>query len=497
MSFSNSFAQAASRQNGAASNLGRTTNGAATNLTSHSACVDFFAQAPAMRGKTSQAIILFNRAYAENPDIALRTLLFLRDVRGGAGERQLFRDILQDLSLRNPNDAARIVMKTPEVGRWDDLFSAAGSARDFAFALIDHALLGQDDKLAAKWMPRKGPNAEALRKHMGLSSMQYRKIIVGLSQTVEQQMCAREWDKINFSHVPSVAAKTYQKAFSKRAADAYAAYRDALKKGDPKVKVNAGAIFPHDVIVGLRNGIKDVAEAQWKALPDYLGTDDGILPLIDLSGSMTCRLGGINDTVTCRDVSMALGLYIAERQRGAFHNLVMTFSSDTRVVTLADSMTLAAKLEAIDDRYAGSTNIEAAFRKILEIALLNRVAPSAMPKKLLILSDMEFDSACVGTVNPGRGMAYAQILRQIAQSRITALDMLRYQYVVAGYVMPQIVFWNLNARLGNNPVTVKDDGIAMVGGYSPALLKSILACKDFSPENVMLEAVMGDRYKLA
>jgi len=485
------FAQAAATRAGAASNIGRTTNGAGTNLTTHSACLDFFSQAPAMRGKTSQAIILFNLAYAENKDLALRILQWLRDVRGGAGERQLFRDILADLCLRAPNDAARIVMKVPEIGRWDDMLSATGIVLDFAHILIDYALTSKDDRLAAKWMPRKGPQAEALRKRMGLSPVQYRKLLVGLSDTVEQKMCARQWDAINFSHVPSVAAKQYQKAFTKRAAEAYAAYKASLVKGDGTAKVNASAIFPHDVLVGLGRGDSVVAEAQWKALPDYLAADAGILPLIDLSGSMGCPVGGWNSgsKVTCRNVAMALGLYTAERQTGAFKNIVFTFSSDTRVVTLSDTMTLARKVALVNDHFAGSTNVEAAFRKILEIAVQYNVAPADMPKKLLILSDMEFNQATSGP--------YVDTSGRWQNNRNTALDMVHAAYSKAGYTMPQIVFWNLNARLGNNPVTIRDDGTALVGGYSPALLKSILACKDFSPENVMLEAVMVERYALA
>lgn len=479
------FSRAASRHSGASSNLGRTTNGAATNLTTHSACLDFFAQAPAMRGKLAQAQMLFDRAYAENPDYALRTLLWLRDVRGGAGERQTFRHILQNLSLRDPNIAGKVVMRTPEVGRWDDVLSVGGEARKFAFTLVDHALLGQQDRLAAKWMPRKGADAEALRTWMGLTPKQYRKVLVGLSDTVEQKMCAKQWDQINFSHVPSVTAKVYQKAFGKNAAEAYARYKAALVKNDGTAKVNAAAIFPHDVLMGLHRGDEVVAEAQWKALPDYLGSADAnILPLIDVSGSMSCLLGGgTAGSVTCKQTAIALGLYVSERQSGAFRNLVFTFSDRPRVVTLTDTMRLKAKVQAIDNGAVANTNIEATFAKVLEIALANNVPAADMPKKLLILSDMEFDAA---TGYYGRD-----------RSNTTAMDMVRAKYAAAGYALPHIIFWNLNALIGNNPVNVRDDGTATVGGYSPALLKAILAgSDDFTPLGIMRNTIMVDRYKL-
>lgn len=483
------FARAAARSNGSSSNLGRTTNGAATNLTTHSACLDFFAQAPAMRGKSAQAKILFDRAYAENPDYALRTLLWLRDVRGGAGERQTFRDILQHLSLTNPNIAAKVVMRIPEVGRWDDVLSVGGEARKFAFTLVDHALLGQQDRLAAKWMPRKGADAEALRAWMGLTPKQYRKVLVGLSDTVEQKMCAQQWDQINFSHVPSVAAKQYQKAFGKRAAEAYARYKAALVKNDGTAKVNASAIFPHDVLTGLFLGDEVVAEAQWKALPDYLGASDAnILPLIDVSGSMGELLGGgTAGSVSCRTAAIALGLYTSERQSGAFRNLVFTFSATPRVVTLSDTMRLKAKVKAIDNGEVANTNIEATFAKVLEIAIAQNVPAADMPKKLLILSDMEFDAAVSGNISFSRRLV----------TPTTAMDMVRKQYAAAGYALPHIIFWNLKARIGNNPVTVRDDGTALVGGYSPALLKAILAgTDDFTPLGIMRTTIMVDRYRL-
>lgn len=471
----------------------RTTNGARTNKSSLSACVDLFFIAAASRGKDISK--QFIAAYKENREIALRLLLWLRDCRGGAGEREQFRKLWRVLHDLSQFDAYAVLSKVPEVGRWDDVLAApGGNVRDLAFQMISLAL-SDGDRLAAKWMPRKGDTANELRKFLGLTPKAYRKLLVGLSDTVEQKMCAKEWNSINFAHVPSVAAARYQKAFGRNAADAYAAYKASLVKGE--TKVNASTIFPHDVLLAFKRGDRVVAEQQWKALPNYLGDgDEGILPLIDVSGSMTCRLGqDPKTTTTCRDVSIGLGLYIAERQRGAFRNVCFTFSSDARAVVLSDKMDLAQKMRAVDDGYAGSTNIEAAFRRILEIAKDGKVAPKDMPKKLLILSDMEFNQA----VSDGRysggygGYLYGN---RTAAPKQSALDMVRAAYAAAGYEMPQIVFWNLNARAGNCPATIKDDGTALVSGYSPAILKAILKGKNITPISVMLDALMVDRYAM-
>jgi len=462
---------------------GVTTNGARTNLSSMSACVDLFFAAGASRGKDISD--LFKRAYTENREIAVRLLLWLRDCRGGAGEREQFRKLWQTLHLLNPVDANIIIDKVPELGRWDDLLAAQGDNRTFALAMIE-AALKDGNRLAAKWMPRKGPEANELRKFLGLTPKAYRKLLVDLSDTVEQRMCAKEWDAINFNHVPSVAAARYQKAFGRNAADAYAAYKASLVKGT--AKVNASAIFPYDVLRGLKNGDVTVATAQWNALPNFLG-DDFILPMVDVSGSMDCPVGGdYKSTTTCMDVAISLGLYLADKQSGAFRDLVLTFSGSPEFVRL-HGKTLAQKEHAIrTSQWAMNTNIEAAFQAILDVAVANRVPADQMPKKLLILSDMEFDAA----TREKQSWRYGYR----PQPKTTALSMAKEAYAAAGYDLPQIVFWNLNARAGNSPATIRDDGTALVSGFSPAILKAILKGKTITPASVMMDALMVERYDL-
>jgi hypothetical protein len=171
-------------------------------------------------------------------------------------------------------------------------------------------------------MPRKGRVAVALREGLGMSPKEYRKTIASLSKTVEQQMCARKWDDINFSHVPSIASKAYQKAFKKHQATRYEEWQKGLATGE--TKVNAAAIFPHDVIVGLRNGDIVTAEAQWAALPNYMEGSSGMIPMVDVSGSMSSAKAGGN--ASCMDIALALGLYISERQQGTFKDEIITFS---------------------------------------------------------------------------------------------------------------------------------------------------------------------------
>jgi len=330
--------------------------------------------------------------------------------------------------------------------------------------------------LASKWMPRKGEIANDLRKYLNYDPKTYRKMLVNLTKVVETQMCAKEWDQINYDHVPSVAANRYQKAFNKRDATRYAAWKEGLKDGTSKV--NAGVLYPYDVLKSMAHGDRDVALAQWEALPNYLG-DDAILPMVDVSGSMSSPVGGQKGVgMTCMDVAISLGLYIADKQQGAFKDCWLTFTSDSHIDVLKGD--LLAKISQVQRNVGYDTNIESAFRSILGVAVQNNLPASEMPKYLLVLSDMEFNPAWAGGVSLG------------------AFDIAKGVFKFVGYELPKLVWWNLNARpdaTGNSPVRFDQRGTAMVSGFSPSIMKSILAAKNFSPRDVMLETINGERYQ--
>lgn len=443
-----------------------TENGMPTRVGSADALTDLFFKIGAMRNQN--VLPPFVAAYAEDKELAIRIALWVRDIRSGAGERKTFRSILRYLSDNDEEMAIRVVNQTPRLGRWDDLFSTTGKSRNAAFALIKTALDNKDG-LCAKWMPRKGVDAEALRSYLKLPPKKYRKLLVGLSSTVETQMCAKEWASINYSHIPSVAAARYQKAFNKRDPERYKEYRDALVKNDGTVKINASAVYPYDIIRSMRSGDQVVAQAQWDALPNYMG-EDSILAMVDTSGSMTCSASG---SISCLDGAVSLGLYLADKNKGAFKDTFLTFSGTPQLVTLKG--TLRQKITQMNDStWAMNTNIEAAFLKILSVAKNGNVSQDEMPKKILILSDMQFDSC---TRNPSQ----------------SAMAMIESQYQEAGYEVPQIIFWNLSNSNGV-PVEFDKSGTALISGFSPSILKSVLKAEDMTPRAVMLKTIMADTY---
>jgi len=452
-----------------------TANGMATFESSLDPAVDLFFAVGSSRGKDLSGA--FARAYANDPDVSMKILFWARDAREGAGERDTFRKLIQFLEIAQPDSLMKNLSLIAEYGRWDDLLVFnTPRFKMAAYNLISRALR-DGNGLAAKWMPRKGPIANELRKYLNFTPKAYRQLLVGLTKVVEQQMCAKEWDQINYNHVPSVASSRYMKAFTKHDKDRYAAWKEGLKDGTSKV--NASVLYPYDVIKSANYGNREVSLAQWEALPNYLG-DDKILPMVDVSGSMTCSVGGQKGVgLTCMDVAVSLGLYIADKQQGAFKDCFLNFSDNSRIQILKGD--LLGKLNQMRSSDWGmSTSLESAFREILRVATANNLPASEMPKSLIIFSDMEFNSAC----REGRSVGAFELAQKMFES--------------AGYELPKIIWWNLNARAdatGNSPVRFDQQGTALVSGFSPNLMKSILASKSFSPRDVMMETIGADRYQ--
>jgi hypothetical protein len=412
----------------------------------------------------------FARALAQDETTALRLLMWARDVRGGAGEREVVRKILLNLEKTNPEALARVLPHLAEFGRWDDLLIfKTKEVKAKAFTMIGDALRAKNG-LAAKWMPRQGALAAEIRTFFGMSPKFYRKSLVELSKTVEQNMCAQDWTNINYSHVPSLAAARYQKAFKKHDAAGYEAYKAALVTGD--AKVNAAAVYPYDVIKSHKfGGDATVLQAQWDALPNYIG-DELVLPMCDVSGSMSCPVGG-NANLTCMDVCVSLGLYLADKNTGPFKDMFLTFSAKSKIEILKGN--LISKLAQLQRaQWDMNTNLNAAFEEVLRVAKAGKVEANDMPKYILIMSDMQFD--------------------QCTRYDDSAMQMIERKYSEAGYEVPNIVFWNLNAKAGQSPVKFDKKGTALVSGFSPAILQSILAAEDLDPTSVMMQTLNSARY---
>lgn len=466
------------------STMTETENGDITHLSSANDFVDLFFKIGASRGRADTLSGLATKCAVQDLGLTMRLMFWARDVRGGAGERDMFRTLVKTLISRKgitQDVVKRIINKTVEVGRWDDVLHIFYGTKfvDIAFEAITNALR-DGDGLCAKWMPReKSANrkmAHSLRKYMKISAKQYRQMIAELTAVVETQMCKQEWTSIEFDKVPSQAVNNYRKAFARNAPVEWEQFLSAIENGD--VKINAGAIYPYQLIK--RSGIwgstytMDASQvAQWEALPDYSdGVEASILPVVDVSGSMGCP-AGTDTSVTCLDVAVSLGLYLSEKLNGKFKDSFVTFSDSPKLKTLKGTIHERLKQLSGDNDWQMSTNLDAVFELLLTAATKHKVAKADMPTTVLILSDMQFNR-CV-------------------KMNGTAFERTKQRFIDAGYDVPQIVFWNLNAR-DNAPVTFDTSGAALVSGFSPSLVKSILSCKDMSPTSMMFETLMNNRY---
>ncbi len=454
-----------------------TENGMPTNSSSLNHCVNLFFQIGAMRGINKKKLISkFSKAYNEDALIAMKILFWARDVREGAGERQIFRDILGWLCKNHSEVLKKNVHLISEYGRWDDVLTLVGTDNCWLEPLeLIKSALNNKDGLCAKWMPRKGVKANTIRKYLNMTPKEYRKLLVSLTNVVETSMCSKKWENIDYSKLPSLAASRYQKAFHKNDGERYREYINSLKKGT--VKINAGAVYPYDITKSLKFGDSEIASEQWKALPNYMeGSEERILPVVDVSGSMVCSAGN-NPNVSCMDVAISLGLYISERNVGQFKDTFITFSERPIFQVLnGDLKDRYQQLKRAD--WGMNTNLASTFELILEQAVKHQVSQHEMPTKVLILSDMEFDSANVlGKWNP------------------TAQQMIKEMFENAGYKTPDIVYWNINARNDNFPTSFNEMGTVLVSGFSPSIMKNVLTCDNFTPYNMMMETVDSLRYE--
>jgi hypothetical protein len=456
-----------------------TKNGMTTNSSSLSECVNLFFSIGAMRGKGKDKVVtLFSKAFNEDPRTAMRILFWSRDVREGAGERQIFRDVMSYLVENYPQTVKTNLDLIPEYGRWDDVHVLFGTEleNDVVTLLVRGLRDTNTSALVSKWMPRKGLVFNKVRKFLKVTPKELRTMVVSLSKTVEQKMCSKRWEEIEYPKTPSLAMSRYTKAFGRNDGERFKSFIESLKKGE--VKINTGALYPYDVTKNLRfGGNKDLANEQWKALPNWMeGSDELILPMVDVSGSMDCTVGG-NPNLTCMEVAISLGMYISERNKGSFKDMFMTFSSTPQIQKL---------LGPLSDRYnqlaraewGMSTNLYSAFKTILNQAVKFNIPQDEMPSKILILSDMNFDSATRG------------------QKNHSALSMIDEMYDEAGYVKPGIIFWNLHDNGGNFPATFDEMNTCLISGFSPSILKSVLSNPDsLTPVNIMNETVNSERYE--
>lgn len=467
-------------------NMTLTENGATTYISTKSHCLDLFGAIGAIRRSPENDIInRFIKAYAEDRDLALKTLFFARDAREGLGERRVFRVILNYLAKTEPGSVRRNIEYIAEYGRYDDLLCLIGTpCEKDVIRLIDAQLkkdIASDGSvsLLAKWLPSVNTsNKEAVRaarrlaRLLGMSEMQYRKTVVALRKRIdilENRLRVMDYT-FDYSKQPALAMLKYRSAFYDNDFDRYCEYLDNVKHGN--AKMHTGVLTPYDVIAPCFNWrLKELSAEErnamditWNALEDP-GNDENALAVVDGSGSMYPRAIA---------VALSLGIYFAERNKGKFRNHFITFSNRPQLVEIKGS-DIAGKVEYCR-RYSevANTNISAVFNLLLKTAVKYDLPQEELPKRLYIISDMEFDECAE---NAGA----------------TNFENAKRKYAEKGYTLPEIVFWNVESRNNQQPVTMNENGVALVSGCSPRLF-SMVASGELDPYKAMLDVLTSERY---
>lgn len=450
----------------------------------------------------------FTKVFFEDKLMAMKWLFYARDVRGGLGERRLFRACMVPLAKEFPEYVAPVVALVPEYGRWDDLWCLLDTpVRDCVTGLVKEQLYddaqnaaeGKPISLLAKWMPRCKTSskqtrhyAQILRKAVGMTERQYQHTLANLSRyllVVEQQMTAKQWEEIDYQRVPSRANLQYNSAFLRHDEDRRRAFLGAVEKGE--AKINASVLFPHDIVhrYGYAGSTDANLEVLWKNLPDTVQGCGNTIVVADGSGSMRVRVG--NTDVSALEVANSLAIYFAERSSGQFKDQYITFSEHPQLVDLSRGKNLREKLRiAATHNEVANTNIEAVFDLILTTAINKHMDQSDLPANILIISDMEFDGcATTGAISRDR-WGYSRVVTPTPR----LFEVIAQQYAEAGYQIPRLVFWNVNSRSGTIPVKENNLGVALVSGFSPNIAKMVMSGQT-DPYDCLLEAINAERYQ--
>lgn len=469
-----------------------TTNGEAAYKGTGSHAVDLFFDIGASRNNIDNAIQKFDELCLADSDTAAAILLWARDIRhNGAGERKVFRTLIRELAVSDPEITEKVVKLIPAVGRFDDLRALFGTELESVALDVWAQALRANDAIAFKWVNIKKDNK--LRKYMDFNNQRdFRKFIVAgrKDTTVEEKMCSNKWGTIEYGKLPSVASARYGKAFRKNDEARYQAFLDSNDTA-----INASAVFPYDVYRTLKYGNEAAtATKQWANLPD-LGVSGNILVMPDVSGSMMCQASG---KIECLDISISMAVYLAQQIKGPFHNKFIAFSTNPFLIELPEVKNVGLKKvfnKVTDHVEYGSTNIQGAWQAILRDARKNKVSPEDMPSHILILSDMQFD---VGSDFGYRGSSNGSLFGsdKTIKKVQTSYDKMKADFEAHGYEIPKIVYWNLNAHSGK-PQMAHTDGVALVSGFSPSILKAVVAAETFTPNHIMEDAIAPFRAMLA
>ena len=412
----------------------------------------------------------FSRAYFEDREMALKNLLNILDIRGGKGERKAFKVMFKELIKTNTDDALLVMKNISELGRWDYVLVAIDTQIEYEMVSLIKEGLANGDLLLGKWLPSENTSSQKTRelarkliKLLETTPRAYRKMLSSMraeAKIVERYLSRKENGSIDYSKVPTKAMLKYRNAFRRNDEERYNKYLDSLSKGE--VKVNTKGLFPYEIIEKVEyNSDSRLIDSMWRDQRNFLpeNFNKNVLVMADVSGSMSGRP---------MHNSIGLAIYLAERNTGVFKDVFMQFSSDTRLDKLVGD-TITQKVNNIDeDAWGYSTDINKAMKTILDALKTSKSPKEDSPEYLVIISDMEFDGSVEGGTN---------------------LEKWRKDFEDMGVKLPKVIFWNVAGRTGGFPATKFDNDVAMISGFSTAVLENLFTLENLTPMKVMEETL--------
>lgn len=491
------------------SNWKLTENGASARTTTGDNLIDLFAVIGAMRERNESDIIsMWESAYRENPELAVRMIFYAGDIRGiGLGERRTFRILIKHLANTHPSVMRKNIENIPYYNRWDSLYELVATPCESDMWnlvrvqwLIDlgNMQLGKPISLMAKWLASVNASSKKTcmlgrktARELGITQQWYRRALSKLRaylKVVEKSMSAQEWATIEYSAVPSYAMKNYSQAFARHDKDRFSSYKESLEQkiADGTISqkdIKSATLFPYDLVRKYIDNDFDywsrrsyigrydtITEAQWKALPDYLDEEANVIVMADVSGSM------YSPNYQPISASLGLALYFASRNKGIYHNKYMTFTDRPSFLTINEDASLHDQLvQAWSAGVGYSTNLERAFMYILDTAIENNVKPEDMPKALVVVSDMEIDPFFRGY-------------------QLDFLEEMTRRFRNAGYTMPKVLFWNVEGRNSTFHAKYTNPNAVFASGYSASAFTSIIKGINKTAYEVMYDTLMDAQY---
>lgn len=464
----------------------RTENGAVAINTTGNACLDLFGSIGSLRETDENRIhTLFAEAYKENPLFATKIAFYARDIREGLGERKTFRTLLKYMAEMHPDDLRQNLDLIGVFGRYDDLYCLIGTPleNNMWAAMknqfeedLDNLNKGNAISLLAKWIKTADASSKETRKlgiltaqKLGYPVYNFKRIVRIMRKhigVVESLMSANRWNEIKYSEVPSRAMMIYQNAFMRHDEERFSEFTNRATNGEEKI--NSSTLFPYDIVEKILYGHEDskVLEAQWSQLQNYIDEGTNAIVMADVSGSMCGRPMA---------TSIGLAIYFAERNKGDYHNLFMTFSGNPQIVTLRGE-TLSQKIRNVSKADWGyNTDLKAAFDNVLDIAIENNTPKEDMPKSIIVISDMEIDYC------GNREWAF--------------YDKMAHKFQKHGYEIPNIVFWNVNSRHDVFHADKSRKGVQLCSGQSVTVFKQLMGCIGYTPIEMMEKVINSGRYE--